>query len=54
MPDQFEGNGINLLMGVEQVNFEDGGINLAAEVYENSWVPIDENYTREIHVRHTI
>jgi len=54
MPDQFEGNGINLLMGVERVNFEDGGINLTEEIYENTWATSDENYTREIHIRGTI
>lgn len=54
MPNQFEGNGINLLMGVERVNFEDGGISLAEEIYENTWS--DKNstdYVREIHARGT-
>jgi|GEM_PF-3170308 Ca2+-binding RTX toxin-like protein len=54
MPDQFEGNGINLLMGVERVQFEDAGINLTEETYENTWATSDENYTREIHIRGTL
>lgn len=54
MPDQFEGNGINLLMGVERVNFEDGGVNLAAEMYENTWSDqTSVDYVREIHARGT-
>ena len=55
MPDQFEGNGINLLMGVERVNFEDGGINLAEEMYENTWSDqTSDDYVREINARGTL
>ena len=54
LPAEFEGQGINLLLGVERINFSDTGINLESEVYENTWAdPSDPSYVREIHVRGT-
>ena len=54
LPAEFEGQGINLLLGVERINFSDTGINLESEVYENTWADqSDPNYVREIHVRGT-
>jgi hypothetical protein len=54
LPDQFQGNGINLLIDVQSISFDDSHINLSEEVYENTWMdPSDPNQSREIHVRGT-
>ena len=54
MPDQFGGNGIDLLLGVEEVRFNGSSLNLNTTTYENTWHdPNDANYVREIHVQGT-
>jgi Ca2+-binding RTX toxin-like protein len=54
MPDQFSGNGIDLLLGVEEVNFEGTSINLNVSTYENSWADdTHADYQLEIHMQGT-
>lgn len=53
LPAEYEGQGINLLLGVERIDFNGSGINLESEIYENTWATNDDNYVREIHVRGT-
>lgn len=54
MPDQFGGNGTDLLLGVEEVSFEGSHLNLTVSTYENTWAdPNDEWYQKEINVQGT-
>lgn len=54
LPDNFEGQGTNLVIGVQRIEFKDGGINLETEVYENTWSDqSSDDYIREIHFRGT-
>ena len=54
LPDRFDGDGINLLVGVEEIYFDGGHVNLIKEIYENTWEdPSDPNYVRSIEVQGT-